>query len=60
MKSLLLELVCLSGILFHFLLRLLTYLIFVKKIKSLLVNVLGNEDNYLNLNYLTEYFVKLT
>ena len=30
-KNLLLELVCLSGILFHFLLRLSTYLIFVKK-----------------------------
>ena len=59
-KNLLLELVCLSGILFHFLLRLSTYLIFVKKIKSLLLNVLGNEDNYLNVNYLIEYFVKLT
>ena len=32
---------------------------FRKKIKSLLLNVLGNEDNYLNVNYLTEYFVKL-
>ena len=31
-----------------------------KKIKSLLLNVLGNEDNYLNVNYLIEYFVKLT
>ena len=59
-KNLLLELVCLFGILFHFLLRLSTYLIFVKKIKSLLLNVLGNEDNYLNVNYLIEYFVKLT
>ena len=32
---------------------------FRKKIKSLLLNVLGNEDNYLNVNYLIEYFVKL-
>ena len=23
-------------------------------------NVLGNEDNYLNVNYLIEYFMKLT
>ena len=59
-KNLLLELVCLFGILFHFLLRLSTYLIFVKKIKSLLLNVLGNKDNYLNVNYLIAYFVKLT
>ena len=63
-KNLLLELLCLFGILFHFLLRLLTYLIFVKKkkkkIKSLLLNVLGNEDNYLNANYLIECFMKLT
>ena len=34
--------------------------IFRKKIKSLLLNVLANEDNYLNVNYLIEYFVKLT
>ena len=27
---------------------------FRKKIKSLLLNVLGNEDNYLNVNYLRE------
>ena len=33
---------------------------FRKKIKSLLLNVLGNEDNYLNVNYLIVYFVKLT
>ena len=33
---------------------------FRKKIKSLLLNVLGNGDNYLNVNYLIEYFVKLT
>ena len=33
---------------------------FRKKIKSLLLNVLGNEDNYLNVNFLIEYFVKLT
>ena len=59
-KHLLLELVCLSAILFRFLLRLSTYLIFVKKNKSLLLNVLGNEDNYLNVNYLIEHFVKLT
>ena len=32
---------------------------FRKKMKSLLLNVLGNEDNYLNVNYLIEYFVKL-
>ena len=51
-------LVCLFGILFHFLLRLSTFLIFVKKIKSLLLNVLGNEDSYLNVNYFIEYFVK--
>ena len=31
-----------------------------KKIKSLLLNVLCNEDNYLNVNFLIEYFVKLT
>ena len=29
-----------------------------KKIKSLLLNVLGNEDSYLNFNYLIEYFMK--
>ena len=29
---------------------------FRKKIKSLLLNVLGNEDDYLNVNYLIEYF----
>ena len=33
---------------------------FRKKIKSLPLNVLGNEDNYLTVNYLREYFVKLT
>ena len=33
---------------------------FRKTIKSLLLNVLGNKDNYLNVNYLIEYFVKLT
>ena len=33
---------------------------FRKKIKSLLLNVLGNEDNYLNVYYLIEYFMKLT
>ena len=33
---------------------------FRKKIKSLLLNVLGNEDNYFNVNNLIEYFVKLT
>ena len=33
---------------------------FRKQIKSLLLNVLGNEDNYLNVNYLIEYFLKLT
>ena len=33
---------------------------FHKKIKSLPLNVLGNEDNYLNVNFLIEYFVKLT
>ena len=33
---------------------------FSKKIKSLLLNVLDNEDSYLNVNYLTEYSVKLT
>ena len=30
---------------------------FRKKIKSLLLNVLGNEDNYLNVNFLIEYVV---
>lgn len=59
-KNLLLESVCLFGILFHFLLRLSTLFNFRKKIKSLLLNVLGNEDNYLNVNFLIEYFVKLT
>ena len=52
-KNLLLELVCLFGILFHFLLRHLNVSNFGKKIKSLLLNVLGNEDNYLNVNYYT-------
>ena len=33
---------------------------FRQKIKSLLLDVLGNEDNYLNVNFLIEYFVKLT
>ena len=33
---------------------------FRKKIKSLLLNVQGNEDNYLYVNYLIEYYVKLT
>ena len=28
---------------------------FRKKVKSLLLNVLGNEDNYLNVNFLIEY-----
>lgn len=32
---------------------------FCKKIKLLFFNVLGNEDNYLNVNFLIEYFVKL-
>ena len=29
-------------------------------VSNLLLNVLGNEDNYLNVNYLIEYFKKLT
>ena len=33
---------------------------FRKKIKSLLLNVLGDKDNYLNVKYLIEYFMKLT
>ena len=33
---------------------------FRKKIKLLLLNVLGNEDDYLNIKFLIEYFVKLT
>ena len=33
---------------------------FRKKIKSLPLNVLGNEGNYLNVNYLIEYFMKFT
>ena len=33
---------------------------FRKKIKSLLVNTLDNEDNYSNGTYLIEYFQKLT
>ena len=33
---------------------------FRKKIKSLLLNTLDNEHNYLNLTYLIEYFKKLT
>ena len=40
-KNLLLELVCLSWILVHILLKLWTYLIFVKKLNH---NVLDNED----------------
>ena len=47
-------------ILFHILLKLSTYLIFVKKIKSLLLNALDKEDVYLNVTYLIEYFKKLT
>ena len=60
LKIIFLQLLCLFGILFQFLLRLSTYLIFVKKIKSLPLNVLGNEGNYLNVNYLIEYFMKFT
>ena len=33
---------------------------FRKKIKSLLLNTLGNEDNYLKVTYVIEYFKKLT
>ena len=33
---------------------------FRKKFKSLPLNVLGNEGNYLNVNYLIEYFMKFT
>ena len=33
---------------------------FRKKIKSLLLNTLDNEDNYLNVTHLIEYFKKLT
>ena len=33
---------------------------FRKKIKSLPLNVLGNEGNYLNVNNLMEYFMKFT
>ena len=33
---------------------------FRQKIKSLPLNVLGNEGNYLNVNYLIEYFMKFT
>ena len=33
---------------------------FRKKIKSLLLNTLDNEDNHLNVTYLIEYFKKLT
>ena len=47
-QKVLLELVCLFGILFHFLFKLSVYN-FGKKIKSLLLNVLG--DNYLNVAY---------
>ena len=42
-ENLLLELMCLSGILFHILLKPSTYLIFIKKIKSRLLNVLYND-----------------
>ena len=55
-QCLLLGLVNLFGILFHILLKLSTYLIFVKKIKSLLLNALDKEDIYLNVTYLIEYF----
>ena len=34
--------------------------VFVKKIKLLLLNALDNEENYLNVTYLTEYFKKRT
>ena len=33
---------------------------FRRKIKSLLLNTLDNEDNYLNVTHLIEYFKKLT
>ena len=58
-KNLLLELVCLFGTVFHILLKLST-LIFVKTIKSLLINALDNEGNYLNVTYSLEYFKNLT
>ena len=29
-------------------------------LESLLLNVLGDKDNYLNVKYLIEYFMKLT
>ena len=45
---------------FHISVKTLNISNFRKKIKPLLFNVLGNEDNYLNVNYLIEYFVKLT
>ena len=51
-KNLLLELVCLFLILFH--------ILFSKKIKLLLLNALDNEENYLNVTYLIEYFKKRT
>ena len=51
LKNALLELLCLSGILFHILLKLSTYLIFVEQLKSLLLIVLDNEVNYLNVTY---------
>ena len=34
--------------------------VLVKKIKSLLLNALDTEENYLNGTYLIEYFKKLT
>ena len=54
-KHLSLELVWLFGILFHILLKLTPYLIFL----SLLLNTIDNEENYFNVTYLIEYFKKL-
>ena len=59
-KNLSLELVCLFWNSIPLSVKTLNISNFRKKIKSLLLNVLGNEDNYLNVNYLIEYFMKLT
>ena len=59
-KNLSLELVCLFWNSIPLSVKTLNISNFRKKIKSLLLNVLGNGDNYLNVNHVIEYFMKLT
>ena len=41
-------------------LKFLTHLNFEKKVNSILLDVLHNEDNFFNVTCLIEYFMKLT